>query len=313
MRSRDLVMLSAVSITLCVQGCNANGGTEPAVGAASAGGNAGGGQQGAGGAGGLIGVGGDTAGGEICGNGLDDDGDGSPDQGCPCVAGASQQCFVGDPSLAGKGACSHGTQTCVATTSGEFGSAAWGACTGSGAAAPEACSNGVDDDCDGLVDCADSDCNCDGKQEDCGDGQDNDGDGAVDCQDSDCAAHPNCPTTEVCDGKDNDFDGKVDEGDVCRDWQGPCPPNAVRACDCYCGVHQRCLPNGTWGPCKVDGSCQLATETVTSCQAKGMTCDFGNCVPGFGNGSQCVHHKDCPIGQVCDLGQCIFDPYFPCP
>lgn len=60
------------------------------------------------------------------------------------------------------------------------------------------CANGIDDDGDGKIDCADSDCNakacgtgctCAGgakKETRCNDGVDNDGDGKVDCADSDC-------------------------------------------------------------------------------------------------------------------------------
>ena len=49
------------------------------------------------------------------------------------------------------GACTPGTRTCSA-------SGTWGACTGVVAPTTENCSNGIDDDCDGLVDCADPDC-----------------------------------------------------------------------------------------------------------------------------------------------------------
>jgi len=92
-----------------------------------------------------------------------------------------------------------------------------------------ACDDGVDNDLDGLVDCADSDCanaavctdvcgdgvvgaseqcddgnttngdGCDARcmletaVEDCRDGVDNDSDGLVDCADPDCAGAPGCP------------------------------------------------------------------------------------------------------------------------
>jgi hypothetical protein len=61
----------------------------------------------------------------------------------------------------------------------------------------EDCSNGIDDDYDGAVDCADSDCydapecQLDGAMpapfEDCSNGIDDDFDGKVDCEDPDCA------------------------------------------------------------------------------------------------------------------------------
>ena len=61
----------------------------------------------------------------------------------------------------------------------------------------EVCNNGADDDGDGAIDCADTDCSadpaCSGTPvEDCTNGVDDDGDGAVDCLDSDCVGAPGC-------------------------------------------------------------------------------------------------------------------------
>ena len=59
------------------------------------------------------------------------------------------------------------------------------------------CADGVDNDLDGFVDCADAD--CDGNSacfEDCTDGLDNDIDGFVDCADADCLAAPACQPTD---------------------------------------------------------------------------------------------------------------------
>jgi len=56
-----------------------------------------------------------------------------------------------------------------------------------------ACFDGLDEDADGLIDCADPDCliACD-EGANCGDGIDNDGDGLVDCADGDCAGSGVC-------------------------------------------------------------------------------------------------------------------------
>lgn len=68
-------------------------------------------------------------------------------------------------------------------------------------AAPESCADAVDNDGDGMSDCADPDCDLDPAcgdpieppvEVDCGDGADNDGDGAEDCADTDCAELPAC-------------------------------------------------------------------------------------------------------------------------
>jgi hypothetical protein len=121
---------------------------------------------------------------------------------------------------------------------------------------PELCSGGEDEDRDGQIDCADSDCwvpggpcaeNCstvfdedgdgaDGCEdsdcwlvendcpEDCDGGEDEDADGAVDCEDSDCwVAEERCP--EICDsGADEDADGAVDcEDSECWLAENDCP------------------------------------------------------------------------------------------
>ena len=57
----------------------------------------------------------------------------------------------------------------------------------------EDCTDGSDNDGDGLADCEDDDC-VDFCMEDCTDGIDNDGDGAIDCDDDECFADPVCPT-----------------------------------------------------------------------------------------------------------------------
>ena len=63
--------------------------------------------------------------------------------------------------------------------------------------APEVCGNGVDDDCDRLIDCADPVCStapacCVASAEICDNGRDDDCDARSDCSDTDCAMIPPC-------------------------------------------------------------------------------------------------------------------------
>ena len=97
----------------------------------------------------------------------------------------------------------------------------------------DACSNGLDDDRDGQIDCLDDDClrrstlcgeviplvptdDAENTYVTCNDFIDNDGDGQFDCGDRDCQAIPeNCCsnefTNEACsDRRDNDANGFAD-------------------------------------------------------------------------------------------------------
>jgi putative metal-binding protein len=184
---------------------------------------------------------------ELC-NGFDDNGNGTidetfPDKGKPCSAGV--------------GACqTSGVYICNAAQDGLD-------CTATALPAgsentPGAgnCVDGIDNDCDGFTDIADSSCQA---PEKC-DGKDNDGDGYVDngfaglndsctsgtgaCQVSGtkvcdvtdparmtvtCSAAPGAPVTEdlasldCADGKDNDCDGLTDSADA------DCNPSALTA------------------------------------------------------------------------------------
>lgn len=131
----------------------------------------------------------------------------------------------------------------------------------------EICQDFFDNDGDGAVDCADSDCTniapCEAVETKCNDGIDNDGDGAYDCEDSNC---PPCSTPEVCnDGVDNDGDGATDcEDSDCSDAPG-------------CGMGQctallSLLCNGAPTGLGLSGSTNAVSQY--------------DCVPGAFNGSE---------------------------
>ena len=84
--------------------------------------------------------------------------------------------------------------------------------------AQEICDNGIDDDGNGLIDCADRD-NCQFNsaclnKEICNNGKDDDGDGFIDCFDGDCGNSTSCEVEADCgNGIDDDGDGFYDSYD----------------------------------------------------------------------------------------------------
>ncbi len=249
----------------------------------------------------------------VCGNGLDDNGDGRIDEGCPCYPGERQPCFDGPPSSRNLGACTDGWMQCQ----GDVGT--WGGvCLGAVLPSEEVC-NGVDDDCDGTVDeacpcgapgerrmcgaigyplpCRAGEQVCDEKglwsdcaghvlpqPESCDDGVDNDCNGLVD-EGCDCAPEP-----EVCgDGFDNDCDGLVDEACEVGEPGGLCDENAPVPCvDGYvCAV----VTGDVLGVCR-----KTCTET-TECD--GLPC-LGEVPPGYCP-SDCdpVSQVGCPVPLGC--------------
>jgi cysteine-rich repeat protein len=164
-----------------------------------------------------------------CFDGIDNDNDGSTDcADSDCLGASDGPCQTGQP-----GVCAAGTYECRDLSR---------QCMAHGLPQPELCSDGLDNDCDGLTDGADPDCQA-AIETDCFDGLDNDADGSTDCADPDCAGARDgaCPTglpgicaggtaecsggaricrqndqpgAELCnDGLDNDCDGSVDTAD----------------------------------------------------------------------------------------------------
>jgi hypothetical protein len=137
---------------------------------------------------------------EQCNN-LDDDCDGTTDE------GLQQDCGFD------VGLCEQGLKVCAAGQ--------WGVCRGAQGPREEICNN-EDDDCDGTEDEAiQRACEglCGGGFERCADGQWSDCDTVVQ------------PEVERCDGQDNDCDGEADEGlvELCGTDEGECRPG-TRSC-----------------------------------------------------------------------------------
>jgi hypothetical protein len=91
---------------------------------------------------------------ESCDGGADEDCDGAIDEGCECAFGDSRDCYGGPPETRGVGECRAGEQACEGSAE----DSSWGACAGEVVPRAESCTSGRDEDCDGDVDCDDSDC-----------------------------------------------------------------------------------------------------------------------------------------------------------
>lgn len=214
---------------------------------------------------------------EVCGNNLDDDCDGSADEGCPC-SGGSRQCYVGPQGTLGKGQCAAGLQTCD--------DGVWSDCDGSRLPSIEQC-NGKDDDCDGAVDEGLGRASC--------------GEGACVVSTAACAAgvervcQPNPERVELCNGVDDDCDGEIDEG-----------------CHCVPGTQIECY-SGRWetvhvGACRSGlRICQDDGSGFGGCQSEVLPVDevCGNAVDDDCDGlvdEDCVEPPDDALPTGCDCG-----------
>lgn len=235
---------------------------------------------------------------EVCGDGVDNDCNGQTDEGCDCDFACvcppvgpcecnpptNQPCYEGPFGTSGVGVCVGGRRDCRD----DLGTAApvWGECLGQVIPQAECANgeaNGLDDDCNGLVD--------DG----CRDADGDDSPWPLDCDDEDDAVHPGAP--EECNDRDDDCDGVADEGvtNACggcyevtaeecdNGYDDDCDGQIDESCQCISGSQQDCYG----GP--------PGTEGVAACKAGPQQCDGKE----FGKWGAC-EGQVLPTPEVCD-------------
>jgi len=256
--------------------------------------------------------------GETCGNGLDDDGNGQVDEGCSCTPSTEQACYPGVPTQKGIGQCQAGKQLCQASTE-EFSS--WGACTGAVLPGTEDCADGVDNDCNGVVDDGPG-CACKpGESRSCYTGPaatrsiGQCKDGAQTCNASGTEWTTGCagevlPATEVChDQIDNDCDGQVDEDCIVTvnvDIDGDC---VWASCPSSAPYPVGCNINMAGGDCRgcianAAGSSKVYFQEGNQCGAGKVTGQlFCSSVQASGlDASNCIINKTYKFYEVSPSG-----------
>ncbi len=198
---------------------------------------------------------------EICGDGVDNNCDGVVDESCSTCTDADSDGFFAE---AGCG----GTVDCDDFNPDSF------------PGATEICGDGVDNDCNGVVDescsaCTDADGDSFFAEAGCG--------GTVDCDDSDSTVFPG--GQEFCgDGIDNNCNGETDEGcSACTDADSDGffgQPGCGGTVDCddfdslvFPGAAEICGDG-------VDNNCDGATDLACSCPPGTIDCGDGFCVSG---------------------------------
>jgi streptogramin lyase len=202
---------------------------------------------------------------------------------CTCTPPTNQPCYEGPFGTDGRGQCRGGRRDCALV--GDV--AQWQACEGQvlpGVECAGGVANGVDEDCDGLVDDGCIDADRDGSP------------WPADCDDGDPAVRPGGP--ELCNGRDDNCNGVADEGVTNRCGRcGPVPTETCGdgrdddcdgipddGCTCDAGTTRECFlgPVGTEGV----GRCRAGTQT---CEGPSEFASWGACVGGVG-----------PIPEICN-------------
>ena len=182
-----------------------------------------------------------------------------------CPFGAVEECYTGTEGTEGVGPCKKGTRTCI-----EGG--IWSRCEGEVLPKAEDCTNGIDDNCNGMID------------EDI----DADGDGYFTCRDGDCCDSTECSRPELVNpgafdaignGLDDDCNGIIDDTLLLCDQN--IPSNTSNALD-FARAIDICQeagesPDRRWG---------VITASLTHTDGTGVPDPKAHAVrPRFGSGT----------------------------
>lgn len=216
-----------------------------------------------------------------------------------------------------------------------------GQCVGEKVA--EICNDGIDNNCDGLIDGADPECAGPVTIEDiCDDGIDNDGDLLTDCEDPDCDGlvcvdEGNTCTDDICtlfmcdhfpDNSNSCTDGNDCTDDACIAGSCVGTNDNTNTCDDLdaCTLSDQCsggVCGGTPMVCDdsevctsdfcVDGSCSFAPLTGPACSADTNSCtddvcDAGVCTHPNDNTNTCTDGLACTSSDHCVSGSCTGTP-----
>ncbi len=152
-----------------------------------------------------------------------------------CNPGDMVDCFTGDPARLGIGVCVQGRRRCgMAGT--------WGACQGEVLPGAERCGDGLDNDCDGSSDCADSECPA-----------------VPGC----CVIDADCPPDGMTCG-------------TCGGFSSTCDESGTQGCTCrtYTCVSQSCVESSTSCP----QTCFRVTDGLSCLVTPSRCCSNGSCV-----------------------------------
>ncbi len=135
----------------------------------------------------------------------------------------------------------------------------------------EICANLIDDDRNGLTDCADPICaaepGCVVLTEVCGNGLDDDGNGFTDCADAACASAPGCIviSLEVCgNGIDDDGNGRIDCADPACSTDPGCAVVGPEICGNGLDDDRNGRIDCADGACATDPSCVIGPEICSN-------------------------------------------------